>query len=87
MFLLVLAHLGSPRQRAIKGLCVCVCLFTSVLAMKMNSGHASSWDLLGGSRNVLVQLVIFPGYCRFFEFFFSALTLLVGHLYCTKDLL
>jgi len=26
MFLLLLAHLGSPRQRAVKQLCVCVCV-------------------------------------------------------------
>jgi len=26
MFLLVLAHLGSPGQRAVKRLCVCVCV-------------------------------------------------------------
>jgi len=35
MFLLVLAHPGSPRQRAIEHLCVCVCVcvcFKRVLA-------------------------------------------------------
>jgi len=38
MFLLVLAHLGSPRQRAIKGLCVCVCVFVHFCA-----GNEDEW--------------------------------------------
>jgi len=32
MFLLVLAHPGSPGQRAVKRLCVCVCVCVCVRA-------------------------------------------------------
>jgi len=37
MFLLVLAYPGSPGQKAVKRLCVCVCVIDNVLTQQINS--------------------------------------------------
>ena len=50
MFLLVPAHLGSPRQRAVKRSCVCVCVLTHTMNDRLLKIIAL-WKYSGKSTN------------------------------------
>ena len=77
---LVLAHPGSPGQRAVKRVCVCVChrddeinTIEGILTFSSQSKRKCFKDILTG-----VTFIIFIAFLSNL-FAFSVLTLLVGH--------